>query len=400
MHIQEKDNMKITSVEIWEIQNALLPIDHPIMIRINTDEGISGLGEVGLAYGTGYSAGIGFVKNLAEGFLIGADPMKTENLWDTMFRKTFWAQGGGPVVFAGMSAIDIACWDIKGKAFGQPVYQLLGGKTNDTLRSYASQVQFGWGEGDYLWLSRPEEYAEAATAAVEDGYDAIKVDPITFDEDGGFGANMRQILSNRTVKMAHSRIKAMREAVGDDVDILIELHSAPSVTAAIQLGQALEEFHCMFFEEGVHYLNPELQKKLSDNVNIPMAAGERLYTRWGYRQYFENQSLAMIQPDLCLAGGLTEGKKICDYAHVYDITVQMHVCGSPITTAAALQLEAVIPNFQIHEHHVRALKPSNRELCIQDYQPVNGQYEIPDLPGLGIDLNEEVVSKSPCIVIK
>ena len=192
----------------------------------------------------------------------------------------------------------------------------------------------------------------------------------------------------------------MREAAGDDVDILIELHSAPGVTAAIQLGKAFEEFNCLFFEEGVHYLNPELQKKLSDNVNIPMAAGERLYTRWGYREYFENQSLAMIQPDLCLVGGITEGKKVCDYAHVYDITVQIHVCGSPITTAAALQLEASIPNFQIHEHHIRALKPSNRVLCLQDYQPINGQYEIPDLPGLGIDLNEEVVSKQPCIVVK
>jgi L-alanine-DL-glutamate epimerase-like enolase superfamily enzyme len=131
-----------------------------------------------------------------------------------------------------------------------------------------------------------------------------------------------------------------------------------------------------------------------------MAAGERLYTRWGYREYFENQSLAMIQPDLCLVGGITEGKKICDYAHIYDITVQMHVCGSPITTAAALQLEAVIPNFQIHEHHVRALKSSNRILCVQDYQPVNGQYEIPGLPGLGLDLNEKVVSRSPCIIVK
>lgn len=374
-------------------------MDHPIMIRVNTDEGISGLGEAGLAYGTGHSAGIGYVKNLAESFLIGADPMKVEKLWDTMFRKTFWAQGGGPVVFAGMSAIDIACWDIKGKALGQPIYQLLGGKTNDNLRSYASQVQFGWGDGDYNRLSRPEEYAEAARMAVEDGYDAIKVDPITFDENGEMGLNMRQILSNRTIKMAYERIKAMREAVGDDVDILIELHSSPSVTAAIQLGQALEEFNCMFFEEGVHYLNPALQTKLSESVNIPMAAGERLYTRWGYREYFESQSLAMIQPDLCLVGGITEGKKVCDYAHVYDITVQMHVCGSPVTTAAALQLEAVIPNFQIHEHHIRALKPSNRILCLQDYQPRNGRFEVPDLPGLGLDLNEEIVSQSPCITV-
>jgi L-alanine-DL-glutamate epimerase-like enolase superfamily enzyme len=393
--------MKITSVEIWEVQNPLLPIDHPIIIRVNTDEGVSGLGEVGLAYGTGHSAGIGYVKNLAENFLLGADPMKTEKLWDTMFRKTFWAQGGGPVVFAGMSAIDIACWDIKGKALGQPIYQLLGGKTNDSLRAYASQVQFSWGEGKYQRLSKPEEYGEAAKLAVADGYDAVKVDPVTFDENGEMiSTNMRKILSNRTIKMGYDRIKAMREAVGDEVDILLELHSATGVTGAIQLGQSLEEFNCMFFEEGVHYLNPKLQKRLSDNVNIPMAAGERLYTRWGYREYFENQSLAMIQPDLCLVGGITEGKKVCDYAHVYDITVQMHVCGTPITTAAALQLEAAIPNFQIHEHHIRALKPSNRELCLQDYQPKNGRYEIPDLPGLGLDLNMEIISKQPCIVVK
>ena len=183
--------------------------------------------------------------------------------------------------------------------------------------------------------------------------------------------------------MVHDRIAAIRKAVGEDVDILIELHSVPSATSAIQIGQALEEFNCMFFEEGVHYLNVDLQEKITRNVKIPMAAGERLYTRWGYRQYFEKQTLDMIQPDLCLVGGLTEGKKVCDYAHVYDITVQMHVCGSPISTAAALQLEAVIPNFQIHEHHVNAIKKGNRELCIQDYQPVKGQYRYPGPAGAG-----------------
>jgi galactonate dehydratase len=156
----------------------------------------------------------------------------------------------------------------------------------------------------------------------------------------------------------------------------------------------------MFFEEGVHYLNADLQDKVTRNVKIPMAAGERLYTRWGYRQYFEKQSLDMIQPDLCLVGGLTEGKKVCDYAHVYDITVQIHVCGSPISTAASLQLEAVIPNFQIHEHHVNNLRMDNRELCTPDLQPEKGKFSIPDLPGLGMDLNESVISKSPCVIVK
>jgi galactonate dehydratase len=392
--------MKITSVEIWDMDIASLPWHHPVIIRINTDEGISGLGEAGLAYGTGHSAGAAYVKNLAESFLIGADPMKIEKLWDTMFRSTFWAQGGGPVVFAGMSAIDIALWDIKGKALKQPIYQLMGGKTNENLRSYASQIQFGWSHQGQTRLIKPEEYAQAARTAVAEGYDAVKVDPTTFDENGGRIQEINKILPNKTIKIIYNRVKAIREAVGDDVDILIELHSAPSATSAIQMGQALEEFNCMFFEEGVHYLNAALQEKVTRNVNIPMAAGERLYTRWGYRQYFENQSLDMIQPDLCLVGGLTEGKKVCDYAHVYDITVQAHVCGSPISTAAALQLEAAIPNFQIHEQHIIAIQKGNRELCIPDYQPERGRFSIPDAPGLGIELNMPVISKTPCVMVK
>jgi galactonate dehydratase len=392
--------MKVSSVEIWDVNCPSLPWHHPVIIRVNTDEGISGLGEVGLAYGTGHSGGAAYVKNLAESYLIGADPLKTESIWDTMFRGTFWAQGGGPVVFGGMSAIDIACWDIRGKALGQPIYQLMGGKTNENLRTYASQIQFGWDMEKFLRLTGPEEYAEAARMAVAQGYDAVKVDPATFDEQGLRTQDLNKILKNKTVKMVYERVKAIRTAVGDDVDILIELHAAPGVTGAIQIGHVLEEFNCMFFEEGVHYLNAALQEKLAANVNIPMAAGERLYTRWGYRQYFEKQSLDMIQPDLCLVGGLTEGKKVCDYAHVYDITVQMHVCGSPVSTAAALQLEAVIPNFQIHEHHVNSIKPGNRELCVQDYQPQNGRFAVPDLPGLGLELNESVISRSPCVLVK
>jgi len=392
--------MKVTSIEIWDTSSPMQSTWHPVIIRVNTDEGISGLGEVGLAYGTGHSGGAGYVKNLAESFLLGADPMRIERIWEAMFRGTFWAQGGGPVVFGAMSAIDIACWDIKGKGLGQPIYQLLGGKTNESLRTYASQIQFGWDTGKFLRLGKAEEYAETARIAVAEGYDAVKVDPTTFDENGNRMSGLDKILENRTVKLVHSRIEAIRQAVGDDVDILIELHSVPSVTSAIQIGRALEEFHCMFFEEGVHYLNVDLQDKLTRNVKIPMAAGERLYTRWGYRQYFEKQALAMIQPDLCLVGGLTEGKKVCDYARVYDITVQVHVCGSPISTAAALQLEAVIPNFQIHEHHVNAIKQGVREVCVQDYQPQRGRYAIPDAPGLGLDLNEAVISRSPCVVVK
>ncbi len=317
-----------------------------------------------------------------------------------MFEGTFWAKGGGPVVYGGMSAIDLACWDIRGKALGRPVYQLLGGKTNDSLRCYASQIQFGWGTGPQQSLRRPEEYAEAAAKAVADGYDAVKVDPTTFDDESGRLTGLNKILPPKTKQIVYDRIKAIREAVGESVDILIELHSATGVMAAIQIGRLLEEFDCMYMEEGVHYVNPALQRKISRNIRMPMAAGERLYTRWGYAPYFEAQSLDMIQPDLCLVGGITEGKKVCDYACVYDITVQVHVCGSPVSTAASLHLETAIPNFQIHEHHIINLKPDNRQLCLQDFQPVKGQFEVSDRPGLGVDLNDAALAGSPCVVVK
>ena len=394
--------MKVTNVEIFDIyfeDDKIIQLYwHPIIMRVHTDEGISGLGEVGLAYGTGHSAAVGMAKNMVENFLIGADPFKIEKIWDTIFRSSFWAQGGGPVVYGGMSAIDIACWDIKGKALGQPIYQLLGGKTNDELRTYASQIQFGWDE-QVKACAKPEEYAEVALKAVSEGYDCVKVDPIVFDEKGERGWNLKKILSNKQITLFYNRVKAIREAVGPDVDIIIELHSFLNASSAIQLGRVLEEFNCFYYEEPTNYLNVDLQAKISQSVAIPMAAGERLYTRWGYRQYFEKQTIDVIQPDLCLVGGISEGKKICDYAAVYDITVQVHCCGGPITTAAALQLEAVIPNFQIHEHHTYAIKPGNRELCVQDYQPKNGKYYTPELPGLGLELNEAVVSKSPRVRI-
>lgn len=393
-----EENMKVISVEIFEVNTEISPYWHPIIVRINTDEGISGLGEVGLAYGSAQSAGAGMVKNLAEDFVIGSDPMKTEKMWDTLFHSTFWALGGGPVVFGGISAVDTAFCDIKGKALGVPVYQLLGGKTNESLRTYASQIQFGWGPTT-RWCTQPEEYAEEATKAVADGYDCVKVDPIILDEEGNYNTAIRGVLPRNQVKLFYNRVKAVRDAVGPDVDIIIEAHSILSATAAIQMGRVWEEFNCMYYEEPVHYLNVDLQQKVTHNVHIPVAAGERLYTRWGYRQYFEKQLLDIIQPDPGLVGGITECKKICDYAYTYDIMVQVHACGSPIATATALQLEAAIPNFMIHEHHTYALKEGNIKLCKQNYQPQNGYFAIPDLPGLGIELNDNVIG-SPSFVVK
>jgi galactonate dehydratase len=389
--------MKVTSVEVFDIQ-CEVPTWHPVIARVNTDEGISGLGEAGMAYGTGHSAAAGMVRNLAEAYVIGADPFKSEKLWETMFRATFWGTGGGPVVYGGISAIDIALWDIKGKALGVPIYQLLGGKTNDSLRTYASQLQFDWDHKVRRNLVKPEEYAESARKAIAEGYDAVKVDPLMVDRDGKASHMPRRgLLQPDQVAEYRNRVKAVRDAVGPNVDVIIELHSLLSPATAQQLANVWADLNPLYYEETVIAMQPELQNLVTRNIHVAMAAGERIYTRWGYRNYFEQNSLAVIQPDLCLVGGLSEGKKICDMANTYEITVQCHACGSPVSTAAALQLEATIPNFLIHEHHTNSLKPYNTELCKQDYQPERGQFAVPDLPGLGLELNDDVVKRSPCV---
>jgi L-alanine-DL-glutamate epimerase-like enolase superfamily enzyme len=396
--------MKVISVEVIDVANDFQSAVNkwrPIVVRINTDEGISGFGEVGLAYGVGASAGFGMVKDLAK-IIIGMDPMKNEAIWDKMQKKTFWGQGGGTVVSAGMSGIDIALWDIKGKAMNMPIYQLLGGKTRGKIRSYASQLQFGWGFGrDKCMLVEPKQYAEVALAAVAEGYDAIKVDPVGMDESGNWNAkDLTGVLPAKTVRLGYDRLKATREAVGDDVDIIVEMHSFTDTTAAIQFGRAIEELGVFYYEEPVMPLNPKQMKKIADNVNIPIAAGERIYTRWGYRPFFEDGSLDVIQPDIGLCGGLTETKKVCDMAHVYDVTVQIHVCGGPIATAAALHIEAAIPNFIIHELHRYALLDANIKTCKYNYMPHNGMYEAPELPGLGQELTDETIEASVVETVK
>lgn len=391
--------MKITSVEIFDCEvnrrDPRMARFNPIICRINTDQGVSGIGEVGLAYGAGAKAGVGILRDLAPR-IIGRDPSKIEAIWENLFRATFWGMGGGNVMYAGMSAIDMALWDIKGKMLNTPVYNLLGGKFRDKLRTYASQLQFGW-EDTHQMLTKPEQYAAAAKKAMDEGYTAIKVDPIQVDRNGGppldweINQNYFGLMLADQLRMAEERIAAMRETLGPDRDIIIELHSLTGTNAAIQLARRLEKYNIFFLEEPVHPLNSDNMARVAREQNIPVATGERSYTRWGYRDLLEKQAVAVVQPDLALCGGITEGKKICDYANIYDATVQVHVCGGPISKVAALHMEAAIPNFIIHEHHTHALKACIRELCTNDYQPVNGYYEIPDLPGLGQELNEEIV---------
>lgn len=389
--------MKITHVEIFDVNCPKRPKWHPVFVRIHTDEGLSGVGEAGLAYDWGHSAVAHLLKEIATAVLIGFDPFQTELLWSRMLRESFWGLGGGPVIFAAMSAIDTALWDIRGKALGVPVYQLLGGKTNARLRTYASQLQFDWGP-EVKALTAPEDYAKAAEKAVAEGYDCVKVNPMFYDKAGSVQYDLTKLFQHADLRLYRARLQAIREAVGEDVDIFIECHSLLSPSSAIQLADYVDDLNCLLLEEPVNYLNPALHEQVAANVRIPTAAGERLYTRNGMRPYLESQSVSVLQPDIGLCGGFTEAKKICDYADLYNVGIQAHVCGGPVATMAALHLETAIPNFYIHEHHTYALKDWNRELCIQDPQPVNGYFECPDVPGLGIELNDAVLKRSSHII--
>ncbi len=396
--------MKIVSVDIIDVKNPIQSAVskwRPVVVRINTDEGVSGFGEVGMAYGVGASAGFGMAKDLSR-LLIGEDPMRSEFIWDKMQKKTFWGQGGGTVVSAGMSAIDIALWDIKGKVLGVPCYQLLGGKTRNELRTYASQLQFGWGDPEKKeHLTTPEQYAAAAVRAIEDGYDAIKVDVNEIDEQGyAKRRNLYGAFARRDLMVGYNRLKAIREAIGYDVDIIVEAHALTDKVSAVEFGRMIEEFRISAYEEPVMNLNPECLKQVREHINIPIAAGERVFTRWGFRPFLEDHIIDLIQPDLGTCGGMSECKKICDMGHVYDTTCQVHVCGGPIMTAASLQLEAAIPNFAIHELHRYALLEGNRATCKYDYLPENGKYTIPDLPGIGQELTDKCIAESPKETVK
>ena len=392
--------MKITKVDVLQVQTQLKKGHwRPTVCRIYTDEGIYGDGEAALAYGEAQDSAYGIVQNFAR-LIIGMNPLEHEIIWDKLYRSTFWGQNGGPVIFAGISAIDIALWDIKGKYYNAPVHELLGGKRRPQLRTYASQLQFGWGP-DVIPQRTPEDYAREAKRAVDDGYDCIKIDFFTFKPDDGTYTDTDRLglLSKEYLKMYESRLKAVREAIGPDVDIIIENHSFTDAQSSTQIGLTAKKFDIFYFEEPTTP-TPQLSKYVHDNTGLAIANGERIYTRWQYADYFKENAIQVIQPDIGTCGGITEVKKVCDMAYVYDVGVQVHACGSPISTAAALQIEAAIPNFVIHEHHTYALSPYNRELCIYDYQPEHGRYQVPDRPGIGQELSETAFKNAKIVTIQ
>lgn len=388
--------MKITNIDI--IQFNLISDENtnfqPIGCRIYTDSGLYGDGEAAIAFGMGSEGAIGVLKRFSKE-IIGENPCNIEYIWEKLYRSSFWLQNGGPINFSALSAIDMALWDIKGKFYEAPVYELLGGKIHDSLDTYASQLQFGWGN-NRTSINEDSQYIECALNAVSQGYKTIKIDFLTINPLNNskyIWIDTNGIRNRDKVKIVERRVRKVREAIGNDIDIIIEGHGFTDAELAINIAKAIESYNILYFEEPVTP-TPRLNKYVYDNINIPIAQGERIYSRWEFIEFFIDHSVQLIQPDIGTSGGFTEVKKICDMAHTFDIGVQLHVCGTPLSTAAAIQLESVIPNFTIHEHHVNNLHKYNKELCIYDYQPINGKFFVPQIPGIGNEYSKEALSRA------
>ncbi len=356
--------MKITEIQTIPIGNARL-------VRVLTDEGIEGIGEV--AHDC-HPATVAFA--IRQMPLVGTDPRRIEEFWLRMYERTFWR--GGSIHTSAISGVEHALWDIKAKALGVPVNHLVGGPMRESVKVY---THFGARSG------APEEYAASAVTAVEMGFRALKADPFQPENFGLDAAAMRA---------ATDRIRRTREAVGDDVDILIECHGLLNASTAIRVGKMLEEFSPLFYEESVPPENVDEMAKVAAAVDIPLATGERLYTRYAFREVLEKQIVAYIQPDLCHCGGFNEGRKIAAMAEPYHVKVCPHNPNGPISTLVGAHFGACTANFEMLE----MMRPDSPRadlspLFDQMPAPEDGFLEVPDRPGWGVELTKDFLIKFP-----
>lgn len=346
-------------------------------VKVDTDEGISGVGEARVLNRT--DAVLGYLSEAAPRYVIGSDPFEIERLVQRMFREDFGR--AGEIIMTATALIEIACWDIIGKALGQPVYRLLGGAVRDKIKAYAN----GW----YTVERTPEEFHAAAKRVVDKGYRALKFDP--------FGAGFYELERSEKNHIV-SMVEAVRDAVGPNTDILIEMHGRFNPVTAAELARDLAPFKPGWVEEPVPPENLAALKKASDAISatgIPVATGERMHTMYEFRELFELQAADIIQPDITHFGGLLNTKKLAAWAETYYMLIAPHNVGGPVSTAAALHLAACTPNFKIQEHfndfadsHVKDAAPGVPEV-------VDGYFSLPNGPGLGVTLDEDFIEAHP-----
>jgi galactonate dehydratase len=341
------------------------------LVKITTDDGLVGWGESTLE-GKPKST-MGAVEELAE-YLIGKDPLRIEHHWQHIYRSAFFR--GGNVLMSALSGIDQALWDIAGKFYGAPVYQLLGGPTRDRVRLYAH-----WGIGDRseAGLARARERLDYLRKA--GGYTAFKS-----GAGGKWRAHEPPARIDQFVACAH----LMREWVGPDVELCFDFHGKMTPALAIEVCHQLKSMRPMFVEEPVPQDNVDALKLVSDHVPFPIATGERLLSRWEFRQVLEKQACAYIQPDGSHAGGISELKRIANMAEVYYIHVMPHCAIGPVALAACLNVDAAVPNFLIQE----SVGPDWLTGVAQSAWTIrNGFAELSNAPGLGIEVDEKEAAK-------
>ncbi len=360
--------MKITAVET-------VPIDQYLFARVHTDDGITGLGESG-AWGF-LEASASAIEKFGR-YLVGEDPLRIEHHWQYMFRFSHFR---GAAIMGALSALDIALWDIAGKHFRVPAYQLMGGKTRDKARVYYHVI------GDTR-----DKLVQGIKDAREAGFTAVGHLSPFFDES-------RDVPYFKThvdkIRDAIESVAAYREAAGDKVDLCIEIHRRLTPAEAIVLAKGIEPYHPMFYEDPVLPDNFDAMAVVADHISIPIATGERLHSIHEFEMLLKRGAVQYVRPDVCMAGGLTHSKKIAALAEASYVGVVPHNPLSPVSTAACLQLAACIPNFAIQELPTGEHEPPKSEIVKTPLQVEDGFLLVPDTPGIGMELADDAQEEYP-----
>lgn len=362
--------MKITRFETFFVKPRWL------ILKVHTDEGIVGVGEP-ILEGRSHTCAAA-VQEIGMN-IIGENPLQIERLWQRMYRSGFYR--GGPIAMSAISGIEMALWDIKGKVLGVPVYELLGGAVREKIRMYTHIKGIAITGGNSI----DEMCALARKRLADWGMTALKysiIPPIS------------PIVGRSELKPHVERFAAVRETIGDDVDLAIDFHGRVTPANATRIIEAIEPYHPMFVEEPVLPDNVEEMVDISRRTSVPIAAGERLYTRWGYRELIEKQAVRVLQPDLCHAGGIFEARKIAAMGEVYHMSVAPHNPLGPISLAACLQLDACIPNFLVQEFPgIPEGWDLGHKLLKEPFEIKNGYIDVPTRPGLGVELNDDALAE-------
>lgn len=358
--------MKITAVKVYKIKPRW------IFVKISTDEGIDGWGE--LISGTKTETVVACAKEMGE-YLIGRNPFEIERLWQELHRSFF---RGGPINMTAISGIEMALWDIKGKFYNIPVYEFLGGAARDRIMVYS------WIGGD-----RPDDVVKEALDRKNRGFQAIKMNATE---------ELHYIDSFKKVQAVVDRVASIREAVGYDLSIGVDFHGRVHKPMAKVLAKELEQYKLMFLEEVVLPENEEAFKEVAKHTSTPLATGERLYTRWEFKNILKEGIIDIIQPDLALTGGILEGRKISAMAEAFDVAVAPHAPYGPIALAATLQMDVCTPNVFIQEqslgiHYNKGFDLLDFVKNKEVFQYKDGYVDIPTKPGLGLEIDEDFVEK-------